>query len=158
MRLLRFASQMKNAEELDELSRTGHTFTEEDMVGWKKIEEKGGSYVTATFWNPTLKETFYNMVQDYDYYGFDIKNQNVEYLYNMPIDYEALRDYKKFKGIIQEGDKVRVVKGRTLPKGFEGIVKTIYPIYDKYHRKMADYIRFESGEKINLNNVELIKE
>ena len=144
---------MKTANELNSIP--SHKITAQDMEGWKKISQDGRIFITARFWNSQLKEEVSLVTRDYDY--DDCRNDN-DYLYNASVDEEALRDYRKFKGIIQEGDKVRVVKGRTLPKGFEGIVKSRYAIYDRYDRYVTDYLRFYTGEKINVANVELVRE
>jgi len=144
---------MKSAEELKSIP--SHQITPDDMEGWKKISQDGSTFITASFWNSTLKEEVYLVTRDYDY--DDCRNDN-DYLYGMPVDEEALRDYRKHNGIIQEGDKVKVVKGRTLPKGFIGVVKSRYKILDRYGRYVTDYLRFYSGEKINITNVELIRE
>lgn len=150
---LTFVSEMKSAEELEKIRND--RITPKDMEGWKKISEDGGSFITARFWNSKLKEVVSLVVRDYDY--SDASRDN-DYLYNMPIDNQALREYKKFKGIIQEGDTVKVVKGRTLPKGYTGVVQSIYQFKDRFGRTVADYIRFENGDRININNVELLKQ
>lgn len=144
---------MKSADELKSIP--SHQITPDDMEGWAKISQGGSTFITARFWNSYLKEDVYLVTRDYDY--DDCHNDN-DYLYNMSVDEEALREYKKHNGIIQEGDRVKVVKGRTLPKGFIGVVKSRYNIFDRYGRYVTDYLRFYSGEKINIANVELVRE
>ena len=144
---------MKSAEELRRMNNT--SITSADMEGWAKIAQDGGIFITGTFWNSQLKETVSLVLRDYEYN--DLSRDN-DYLYFMQVDSEAIRDYKKFKGIIQDGDKVKVIKGRTLPKDFVGTVKEVYPVKDRYGRFVANYIRFTTGEKINVANVELIRE
>ena len=56
------------------------------MEGFFKVNQSGGSYVTAEFYNPTTGETRSECVRDYDY--GDCSRDNDE-LYNMPIDKEV---------------------------------------------------------------------
>ena len=143
---------MKNASELDKMNNT--SILPVDMEGWAKIAQDGGTFVTGKFWNSQLKETVSLVLRDYDY--GDCSRDN-DYLYYMRVDEEAVRDYKRFKGIVQDGDTVKVIKGRTLPKGFTGTVKEIYPVNDRYGRLVAYYARFTTGEKINVTNVEIVR-
>lgn len=116
---------------------------------FKKIMQTGGTYVVATFYDPETKETMTKCVRDYDY--SDCSRDDDE-LYYMPIDDEALRMYRHDNGIISIGDTVKVVKGRTIEHGFIGKVTNIRPCTDKYGRWLADYVYFDDGRKININN------
>jgi hypothetical protein len=120
-----------------------------------KISHHGSVYVTGEFYNPITKELKSELLADYDY--ADGSRDNVE-LYDMPIDKEARRQYYYDKGIIQEGDYARVVKGRTIEHGYIGKVVKIKPHNDRYGRWLADYIYFEDGKRINIGNCELVKE
>lgn len=142
---------MKNASELDRMNNT--SILPVDMEGWAKIAQDGGTFVTGKFWNSQLKEAVCLVLRDYEYNG----ERDNDYLYYMQVDPEAIRDYKRFKGIVQDGDTVKVIKGRTLPKGFTGTVKEIYPVNDRYGRLVAYYARFTTGEKINVANVEIVR-
>lgn len=144
---------MKTAEELTKLNNT--SIKPEDMVGWAKIQYGSGTYYCSTWWCEATNETVSLLERDYDY-NEPIKDN--EFLYNTRVDRTALWKYNRRNGIIQDGDTVRVIKGKTLPKGFVGTVKSIKPIDDRYGRKVADYIYFTDGNRININNVELVIE
>lgn len=120
-----------------------------------KVSHTGGTYVIGTFFNPFTNETKVEVLRDYDY--SDCSRDNDE-LYYMDINDEARTAYIHHKGGIVVGDKVKVVKGRTIEKGFVGVVKAIYPYNDIYGRWMADYIYFTDGRKINKANCELVLE
>ena len=120
-----------------------------------KISHHGGTYVTGEFYNPVTKELKSELLADYDY--ADGSRDNVE-LYDMPINKEVRRQYYYDKGVIQEGDYARVIKGRTLNHGYVGFVEKIRDFTDRYGRCIATYIYFQNGEKINIDNCELVKE
>ena len=117
--------------------------------GFYKVEEHGGTFVTATFFNPDTKEEYSACVRDYDY--ADCSRDDDE-AYYAPIDEDVKKIWKRHHGEIQIGDKVRVVKGRKIPHGTVGTVKAIYPYYDCYHRWIADYAYFVEGGKTNIQN------
>ena len=119
-----------------------------------KVEQSGGSYVTATLFNPVTLEEKGILVRDYDY--ADGSRDNDEW-YCTPIDQAAQRLWKHHHGFILEGDLVEVVKGRKLPKGLRGRVEAIKPIYDRYGRWVADYIYLEDGNRTNYNNCKLLE-
>ncbi len=121
--------------------------------GFFKVSHEGGSLVTANFYNPETKETIHKVVRDYDY--SDCSRDDDE-LYNMPINEEIKKIWLHDRGIIQVGDRVKVVKGRTLPHGSVLTVRAKYDYKDQYKRYVATYLYFEEGGKINENNVELI--
>ena len=118
-----------------------------------KVSHQGGSYVTATLFNPVTKEYKTICVRDYDY--SDGSRDNDEYYY-MEIDEEARREWLHFNNIICEGDVIEVVKGRTLPHGFRGTVRNLYDYKDRYGRYLATYAYFEEGGKINVSNCKLV--
>lgn len=120
--------------------------------GFKKIAQSGGSYVVATFYNPLTKEVKTECVRDYDY--GDCSRDNDE-LYFMEIDEAALIAYQHDLGIILVGDFAEVVKGRTIEHGFIGKVIAKKEYKDRYGRFLADYIYFEDGRKINVDNCKL---
>ena len=122
---------------------------------WRKISQEGGSYITARFFNiETLEEAGFT-VRDYDY--ADCRNDDDD-LYYMTIDFEAIKKYKRSRGIIQEGDRVMIVKGRKFPAGTVKTVRKIYPFKDRYGRWIADYAYFTDGTKCNIENCILIME
>ena len=119
-----------------------------------KVSQSGGSYVTATLFNPVTMEEKVITVRDYDY--ADGSHDNDEWYYTH-IDQAAQRLWKHHHGFILEGDLVEVYKGRKLPKGFTGRVGAIKPYYDRYGRWVADYIYFEDGNRTNYNNCKLLE-
>ena len=115
---------------------------------WKKIMiDEGYSISYAIMWNPETNETKQVCIFDMN----DPRNENEE-VRNMSLDEKALEEYRKKHGIIVESCKVKVIKGRTLPIGYTGIVKSIKSYTDNYGRWIADYVYFTSGEKINIKN------
>ena len=118
-----------------------------------KVAQEGGSYVIGYFFNPITGEGKTCCVRDYDY--DDCSRDNDE-LYYMPIDQEVRKIWLHNGGNILEGDRARVVKGRTIEHGFIGTVEKIKDYYDKYHRYVATYIYFDDGRKINMANCELV--
>jgi len=123
------------------------------MDGFKKVAQTGGSYVVATFYNPDTNEVKTKCVRDYDY--ADCSRDDDE-LYNMPIDEDAKVAYCHSLGVILVGDMARVVKGRTIEHGFVGEVIDKRDYKDRYGRFVAEYIYFNDGRKININNCELV--
>jgi len=119
-----------------------------------KVSHEGGTFVTATFYNPVTNEVNSCCVRDYDY--ADGSHDNDE-LYYMEINEEARRAFLHSRGIILEGDTVRVVKGRTIEHGFIGTVRKICDFNDRYGRWVATYAYFVEGGKINVANCELVK-
>ena len=120
-----------------------------------KIGQHGGTYVVAELWNPVTKEHSSKCVRDYDY---DDCSRDDDDLYYAPIDEDAKRDCLHFNGVILEGDDAEVVKGRTIEHGFVGKVMKVKELKDRYGRWIADYIYFEDGRKINMDNCRLVKE
>ena len=118
-----------------------------------KISHSGGTYVTGLFYNPITKETKSELLRDYDY--SDGSRDNEE-LYWMPIDEEALKIYRRDKGIISIGDLVEVVKGRTIKHGYTNVVVDIKEYKDRYGRWLADYAYFGDGKKVNIDNCKLL--
>ena len=120
-----------------------------------KVEQSGGSFVTAALFNPVTLEEDVEVVRDYDY--ADCSRDNDE-LYYMEIHKEAERVWKHHHGQVLVGDVVEVVKGRKLPIGYTGVVKKVSPIYDRFGRWCADYVYFEEyGKRTNVTNVKIIK-
>ena len=117
--------------------------------GFYKVEQHGGFYVSAVFFNPVTKEEYSVCVRDYDY--MDCSRDDDE-LYYMDINQDVEKVWKHHNGEILVGDKVVVVKGRKIPHGTVGTVKYIRPYYDCYHRWVADYAYFAEGGKTNVQN------
>ena len=122
--------------------------------GFYKVEQHGGSYVSAVFFNPVTKEEYSVCVRDYDY--ADCSRDDDE-LYYMDINQDVEKEWRHHNGEILVGDKVVVVKGRKIPHGTIGTVKYIRPYYDCYHRWVADYAYFAEGGKTNVQNCKLME-
>lgn len=119
-----------------------------------KVDQGAGTYIVATFFNPTTGESYRKCVRDYDY--ADCSRDNDE-LYYMPINEEARRAYRHSLGHILEGDEVEVVKGLKVKIGTTGTVKRIRAVYDHYGRWVADYAVLEDGQSTNITNCKLTK-
>lgn len=125
-----------------------------DLTGFFKVAESGGCFVTNTFYNPTTGETVSGCVRDYDYSD---GSRDIDELYYLPIDEANRVKWLHSLGQILTGDVVQVVKGRKVPHGTTGKVNKIYPYYDKYGRKVADYVCIEGGYRTNVNNCVLLE-
>lgn len=121
--------------------------------GFFKVNQTGGSYVVALFFNPTTKETYTKRVRDYDY--DDCRNDDDE-LYCMPIDEAVAEIYRKHIGIVAVGDTVEVIKGRKIPHGTIGKVVRVYDWKDCYGRVQSTYAVFEDGSKTSVYNCRII--
>ena len=121
--------------------------------GWRKVNESGGSLVTAILYNILTGEQVSIVTRDYDY--SDCSRDN-EYWYAMPIDHDAQIAYYRKHAIIYPGASVLVVKGRKIPVGTVGTVEKIRPVYDCYRRHVADYAVFTDGRQTNIDNLMMI--
>lgn len=119
--------------------------------GFYKVDTSGFSITTAVFYNPTTKETFSRIVWDIDNPQIE-RDPETSILYHMPINEQARRQWLHYRGVIQEGDAVKVVKGRKVPIGTIATVKSIKPFYDGYGRQQALYLYFDNGMKTNIHN------
>lgn len=122
-------------------------------VGFYKVAQEGGCYISATFYNPDTKETISKCVRDYDY--ADCSRDNDE-LYNMEIDEKVKCQWLHDRGSILVGDTVEVVKGRKVPIGTIAKVTAKKPYKDKYGRIQAMYLYFDNGMKTNEDNCKLV--
>ena len=121
--------------------------------GYFKVAESGGTFVVGTFFNPVTKDSYTEVLRDYDY--ADGSRDNDE-LYYMEINEEARRAWKHCNGQILEGDMVMVCKGRKVPIGTHGIVKRIVPYKDRYGRIQAYYAYLDNDIKVNVDNCILV--
>lgn len=129
---------------------------ENGLEGFKKIgQDHGGSLICALFWKPETNETVSKTVRDYEYSDCSRDNDD---LYWMEIDEEARVNYLHANGMILEGDRVMVIKGRKIPLGEVKTVRKIYPFKDRYGRWIADYLYFTDGTKTNMRNCILVME
>lgn len=121
--------------------------------GWVKIGESGGAYRLAHLWNPRTDETASVCIYDYD----DPRKED-DFWHDISIDADANREYCRRHGIIIDGLRARVVKGRKVPVGFTGLVVKIRKVYDRYDRWVANYVVFEDGTSTNVDNCVLAEE
>lgn len=117
--------------------------------GFYKVDQKGGSLVVATLYNPDTTEVEHVTVRDYDY--SDCSRDNDE-IYDLPINEDVRREWLHHNGVILPGDTVEVVKGRKVAKGTIATVKAVKPVYDHYNRWVADYLYFTDGPRTNVEN------
>jgi hypothetical protein len=123
--------------------------------GFYKVSESNGGVCVGTFYNPTTKESFTKITWDID----DVRLEGDEYiqiLRFLPIDKDVRWLYLHEKGVIQEKDKVEVIKGRKVSIGTIAIVTLIKPYYDKFRRWQCDYAYLDNGMKTNVDNCKLI--
>ena len=132
---------------------------------YKKIMHTGGNLIRCTLYNPNTQKTVNFIVDDYEYpYGDGLINrdydlQTLEYIYNLQIDLEALKHYKKHVlKEIEVGSKVEVIKGKKYPIGLQGTVKKLYTyiVPNTYNKVKIQYAILDTGEKINVKNIKLI--
>lgn len=119
---------------------------------FRKVAQKGGTYVVATFVDTNTWEVKTECVRDYDYSDGSRDNDD---LYFMPIDEEAKWMWLHHNGVIQVGDEVEVVKGKKVPIGTVGKATKVYDVYDKYKRWVAKYVAMDNGYKTNVDNCKL---
>lgn len=125
--------------------------------GFYKVGTSGGSLKTADFFNPFTGESFSATISDKE----DARMEDdplCDVLSKIPENEDAKWAYNRSNGIVQKGDTVRVVKGRTLEHGTEAKVREIYPMKDRYGRYVADYAYLDNGEKINVTNVSIVED
>lgn len=125
---------------------------ENGLEGYGKVNQEGGCFILAGFYNPTTKDYQSMVVRDYDY--FDKSHDNDD-LYYMDIDEDIRRIWMHDNGHILEGDLVVVTKGRGVRIGTVAYVKAIKPYYDKYHRVQAHFVYLSNGERTYLSNIRL---
>jgi len=118
--------------------------------GFFKVEQSGGSFITATFFNPETKEEFSQCVADAD----EPRRDDWE-LYQMDVDKDAKRAWKHHHGVIQVGDVVEVFKGRKIPVGTKGIVVKEREVRNCYGQWVADYVVLDNGASLNVANCRL---
>lgn len=117
--------------------------------GWRKVSEKGGSYVVALLYNVVTGESASLCVRDYDYQDC---SRDCDFWYYAPIDKAAYEAYCRKNAIIYPGASVMVIKGRKIPLGTLARVERIKPITDRHGRCVADYAVFSDGRSTNINN------
>ena len=127
------------------------TYREAD--GWRKVAENGASFVVATLYNILTGDETTVIVRDYDY--ADCSRDNDAW-YDAPIDKAARRAWYHKHGVITDGSRAMVIKGRKVPAGYVGVVDRIKAIKDRYGRWVADYVIFSDGKATNMDNCVLV--
>ena len=122
--------------------------------GYYKVNQDGGTFVTATFYNPETKEEYIECVRDYDYSDCSRDNDD---LYYMDIDENARRAWLHNHGTILVNDVVRVFKGRKVPIGTIARVIDKRPYKDRYGRIQTVYAYLDNGMKTSIDNCVLVE-
>ncbi len=84
--------------------------------GFYKVEENNGGVCVGTFYNPDTQEYFTKITWDIDDIRLD-QDEEVQIYRYMPINKDVRRLWLHRAGVIQEGDRIKVVKGRKVPIG-----------------------------------------
>ena len=129
----------------------GMEVTHEQLTaaGFRKVDERGSSYITVTYYNPETDEGGSIPARDYEYSD---RSRNNDSIYDANIDERVRRDWMHKNGAIFVGDTVVVVKGRKIPKGTFHTVIRIKEIHDRFGRWQADYLIFDDGMSTNITN------
>ena len=117
--------------------------------GFYKVAQEGGTFITATFYNPVTKETITGCVRDYEY---EDCRHDIDELYYMKINEEVKRQWLHDLGEILTGDSIKVYKGRKVPIGTIAKVIEKKTFKDRYGRTQAIYLYLDNGMKVNINN------
>lgn len=125
----------------------------DNLNGFYKVDQTGGTYIVATFFNPETKEEKTCCVRDYDYADCSRDNDD---LYYMPINEDMKIEWLHYRGVILPGDVIQVVKGRKVPIGTVAKVADKRPYKDRYGRIQAIYLYLDNGMKTNENNCVLV--
>lgn len=123
--------------------------------GFYKVGTSGGSLKTAEFFNPFTGESFRATVSDSEHTWTD-NDPLCSALASIEENDDAKWLYNRSSGVVQKGDKVRVMRGRTLEHGTEANVREIYT--SKYGGKEVKYAYLDNGEKINVDNVAIVED
>lgn len=142
-----------------ELGKAIASREDKDVVfgGFYKVENGKGGVRSDQFFNPYTGEHFSHIVSDYDddRVADDLFNSELR---KMEVNKDASWLWKRSNGIVQEGDTIRVLKGRTLEHGLEAKVESVRPFRDRYGRHIADYAYLDNGQKINVDNIGIIED
>lgn len=130
----------------------------DNYKGFYKVDEDGGVYVCATFYNPQTNETFRTCVRDYDYE--DGSRDNDE-LYYLPLNKGVAKGFFHRYGQIFDGDEIVVVRGRKM-LGERKRVTRVYDFIPEHFRGWrnqsayaVEYLYFTDGTKCASKNCEL---
>lgn len=147
-----FLRETKNRDSIAEALK-GH---KEDCIfgGYYKVtEEKGGS----RFFNP-YTGNFFDVTTAFDQAGawgmeYDSRVDDLGAVINkIGVNEKAQKLYNRGMGIIQKGDTVKVVGGRTLEHGTEAKVRAVYDT------KYGKYVYLDNGEKIQAKHLSIVDE
>jgi len=124
---------------------------------YKVSEERSATQTYATFFNPYTGEQFQEKTSDRADERWD-KDLFMRELDDISINNDAKWLWNRSNGVVQTGDKVRVVKGRTLAHGTEASVKSIRDLKNDYGQVIATYAYLDNGEKISVKNVQVVED
>lgn len=113
----------------------------------------GSTERSVTFFNPHTGEQFsaYTTVRHTGPWGMEDREDNLGTTLNeISQNEQVTKLYNRCSGIVQKGDKIRVVAGRTLAHGTEAKVRAVYD------GKFGKYIYLDNGEKIQAKNVSIV--
>lgn len=124
---------------------------------YKVSETRSATLTTATFFNPYTGEQFGETTSDRGDSRWD-EDLFMRELDDISINKEAQWLWNRSNGVIQAGDKVRVVKGRTLAHGTEANVKSIRDLKNDYGQVIATYAYLDNGDKISVKNIQIVED
>jgi hypothetical protein len=124
---------------------------------YKVATENFATQSTATFFNPYTGEYFHYKTRDISDERYE-GNAMMEELGEIPINEKAQWCWRRSNAVVQEGDTVQVVKGRTLPHGLKAKVKTVRDYKNDYGDVIATYAYLDNGEKISVKNVKILED
>ena len=118
--------------------------------GFYKVESKDRS---VTFFNPYTGEHFSanTTVRKAGPWGMEDDQDELGGIFsNIKQNEQVTKLYNRCSGIVQKGDKIRVVAGRTIAHGTEAKVRAVYD------GKYGKYVYLDNGEKIQAKNVSIV--
>lgn len=127
-----------------------------DLTNFYIVRTRGYSITIVTAFNPVTMEEFEQMVYDYDDPWYEMTYDEVASLPRATD--EVMKLYNHFKGIIQEGDLVKIVKGRKFVGELKRVTKKFEFKVPHTKNITVDYLVFEDGSKVTEFNCELIHE
>ena len=129
-----------------------------------KVDQSGSNLIKVTLFDQDTHEEEKIVVEDYGYrhgdspflpldtYTLDELNA----LYDAPIDESARKAWLHYHGIIGIGDCVVVVRGRKYPKGTTGTVVGFWDYRDQYGHTLTEYAKLDTGISVPMANLALV--
>lgn len=121
------------------------------------VKTRGFSLTFTTIFNPETLDVIDEITWDIDDTYYDISKRAIT-IRNLPEDENVTKLYNHFKGEIQIGDEVKIIKGRKFKNEIKQVEKMFdYTIPNTYGKIVVKYLVFTDGTKVNIENCELIK-